>query len=222
MQYIDYMSNFSWSKKAFVKDVIQLDELVVIQDRKHWNKKMRYILQSQDLSFPYFLSRNSYYFCVLVFTGTGLIFSTVAGTMLCSGFRVKAEAVSHWCFHCCWAMPTQNQDISSSHVALAARRLGCTKYCEGTQPGQLIWAGQRVPCIGTKARRKEAGKCLWEWRCLYSQKTPRYEEHCFPRTGCTPACWFKVLNRFPMLPCLHTQLLLYLANFFQHKKLTRI
>lgn len=109
MQYIDYMSNFSWSKKAFVKDVIQLDELVVIQDRTHWNKKMRYILQSQDLSFPYFLSRNSYYFCVLVFTGTGLIFSTVAGTMLCSGFRVKAEAVSHWCFHCCWAMPTQNQ-----------------------------------------------------------------------------------------------------------------
>lgn len=109
MQYIDYMSNFSWSKKAFVKDVIQLDELVVIQDRKHWNKKMRYILQSQDLSFPYFLSRNSYYFCVLVFTGTGLIFSTVAGTMLCSGFRVKAEAVSHGCFHCCWAMPTQNQ-----------------------------------------------------------------------------------------------------------------
>lgn len=49
----------------------------------------------------------------------GLVFYTMAHTMLRFGYRMKAVVITHWCFHCCRAVLTQS--FSASRTALPAR-----------------------------------------------------------------------------------------------------
>ena len=77
---------------------------------------------------------------LLVSAGTELIFSLVAGTVLCFGFRLRTMLVTHRCFSCCSVALTLIKDFSVSH-ALPVRRV--TRSQEEAETGHLTQTSQR-------------------------------------------------------------------------------
>lgn len=111
--------------------------------------------------------------------------------------------------------------IFTSHAALPARSLGVhKKFTRGHS--QDRWPSLTKGIFHTTlcheqnwkmGKREEGEGCSKEW-CWSSQETVTGDEPSCPGSSWTPACWWQVANKFFVLLCLCTQLLLCEVNCF--------